>query len=182
MAVRGARYEAQQLGSPKYKSTCKKHGEVMRFTSGGNCQDCSNENYRRRYAENPEPFLEKRSRQYWSDPERWKMAQAHRRLTRCPFEYVEVLEVARIRSRAWRKDNPGHRNYLKSIYRAAKIKRTPAWVNKDEIAEFYRACPKGFHVDHVIPLRGKTVCGLHVIGNLQYLPAIENVRKGNKIA
>jgi hypothetical protein len=59
--------------------------------------------------------------------------------------------------------------------------RTPSWANLDEILLFYSKCPKGCHVDHIIPLRGKIdgrqVTGLHVLYNLQYLTAEENRKK-----
>lgn len=62
-----------------------------------------------------------------------------------------------------------------------KIKQaTPPWVNMAEIKQFYQNRPEGYHVDHVIPLKGKLVSGLHVLWNLQYLPSTENIRKGNK--
>ena len=37
-----------------------------------------------------------------------------------------------------------------------------------------------WHVDHIIPLKGKDVCGFHVWNNLAVIPKVENLRKGNK--
>lgn len=62
-------------------------------------------------------------------------------------------------------------------YRADKAQRTPKWVDaahKNAIKKFYADCHRGYDVDHIIPLRGTDVSGLHVINNLQYLPSIEN--------
>jgi hypothetical protein len=57
--------------------------------------------------------------------------------------------------------------------------RTPSWAELDLIQKFYNACPSGYHVDHIVPLRGKDVNGLHILSNLQYLPASENRQKSN---
>lgn len=66
-----------------------------------------------------------------------------------------------------------------SNYRAKKAQRRVSWSDSESIKLFYNNCPVGYHVDHIIPLNGKTVSGLHVINNLQYLPAAENIRKRN---
>lgn len=65
--------------------------------------------------------------------------------------------------------------------RAQKLKATPQWADMDRIREIYENCPKGHHVDHCIPLNNPIVCGLHVENNLQYLPALENIKKNNKL-
>ena len=62
--------------------------------------------------------------------------------------------------------------------RAAKLNAIVGWTNLEAIKEIYKNCPKGYHVDHIVPLQGKNVCGFHVENNLQYLPASENISKG----
>jgi hypothetical protein len=106
---------------------------------------------------------------------------------RSPEKYKEIYkrhqyknkEVVLARTREWRKNNLEYDAYRASLYRASKKHATPKWANLDKIKEIYLNCPKGYHVDHVIPLRGKNVSGLHVENNLQYLSAVENLRKRN---
>ncbi len=64
--------------------------------------------------------------------------------------------------------------------RASKLQAFPAWANQEEIKRIYKERPKGYHVDHIVPLQSDLVCGLHCEFNLQYLSAEENLSKGNK--
>ena len=65
-------------------------------------------------------------------------------------------------------------------YRTKRILATPPWADTAKIKEIYSKCPEGYHVDHVVPLQGELVCGLHVESNLQYLTIKENLQKSNK--
>jgi len=94
-------------------------------------------------------------------------------------------EKIKQRTRVYDKEiyKPNNRQYLaykESIRRTTKLQRTPSWANLNKIKEFYLNCPDGYHVDHIIPLQGKNISGLHVENNLQYLMAKENLSKGNK--
>ncbi len=71
-------------------------------------------------------------------------------------------------------------NARQSTYRCKKLQRTPKWSETEKIAEFYKHCPNGWAVDHIIPLQGELVSGLHVLNNLQYLTKEENSKKHNK--
>lgn len=91
-------------------------------------------------------------------------------------------------SRKWRAENRSHMNRLKAKRRAEILQRTPGWLTEDDrwlINEIYelaalrtKATNTPWHVDHIIPLRGKKVSGLHVPANLQVIPAAENLKKG----
>lgn len=81
--------------------------------------------------------------------------------------------------RKWRIANKEYDAFRAATRRAIKLKQTPNWANLDLIKDIYLGCPKGYHVDHIIPLKGKIVSGLHIETNLQYLPAVENIKKKN---
>lgn len=71
-------------------------------------------------------------------------------------------------------------DYLK--YQLTKIQRVPAWADLDKIRAIYlEAQKKGMVVDHIIPLRGNSVCGLHVENNLRIISNEENLEKSNRI-
>lgn len=110
-------------------------------------------------------------------------------------------------SRSWRENNPSYmKKYLSEHYRsnkylyfaysakrrAYKSDATPSWLTDthlSEIKNFYWLAKdltgvsgETYHVDHIVPLKGENVCGLHVPWNLQVLPADINLSKGNKYA
>ena len=91
---------------------------------------------------------------------------------------------------AYKKANRGLSNAQWMKYHANKLNATPAWLTdeqNDDIKTMYvlakkfeKLCNTRYHVDHIVPLAGKDVCGLHVPWNLQLLPASVNIAKGNK--
>lgn len=83
-------------------------------------------------------------------------------------------------STEYRLANPEQHKEYSATYAATKLGATPKWANLDKIKEIYKNCPDGMHVDHIIPLRGELVCGLHVENNLQYLSPNQNRIKSNK--
>ena len=80
-----------------------------------------------------------------------------------------------------RLNNPHTQRAVTAKYRASQLKATPKFANLKKIKEIYKNCPKGYHVDHIVPLNNKNVCGLHVEWNLQYLTPSDNCSKSNKL-
>lgn len=92
---------------------------------------------------------------------------------------------------AYHKRNPHKKQAQTVARRLAKEQRTPKWLtaeHKAQMAEVYnlaRECRiltgDAYHVDHVVPLNGEFVSGLHVPWNLQVLPSDVNIAKSNRI-
>lgn len=90
----------------------------------------------------------------------------------------------------WQKINRGKKNATTAKRHAAKLKATPKWLSIEqlkEIEEIYICATDlswlsedGLEVDHIVPLQGKSVSGLHVPWNLQIIPSKQNSSKGNK--
>ena len=67
----------------------------------------------------------------------------------------------------------------KAIYKSRLRKAMPSWADKKGIKDFYKNRPDSCHVDHIIPIRGVNISGLHILANLQYLPKLDNMKKSN---
>ena len=136
----------------------------------------------------------------WSSPKAFQNAK-----NKILKYYLENKETVNFRSKNWHKNNPEKvktkakkyrqnnlaKDCAKTIQRdLAKINRTPSWLTKDHLKQIQTLYIRSsliklhtgefWHVDHIVPLRGKTVSGLHVPWNLQLLPATENILKSNK--
>ena len=99
-------------------------------------------------------------------------------------EFQQTLEYKdriRPRKRKWAQDNRKRLNAIQNKRRASQLQRTPIWSETKLIEDFYIECPKGLCVDHILPLQGYKVSGLHTINNLQYLTRQENSSKGNRL-
>lgn len=114
---------------------------------------------------------------------RSKHPEHYRQLRNESYGRCGITSEKRKRQNEYKKSN-GRKlaNAVQAHRKTSKLQATPPWANLEKIKQIYLNCPKGFHVDHIIPLKGKNVRGLHVEYNLQYLPAVENIRKGNRLA
>ena len=181
MTAPGARYEAMQQGLKHYmaEKPCKRGHLSLRVTGTGTCTECRRIKDIERYYANIPKVREATRKNYYKHQEK-KIEQARiARAIETPEKRAARLEQAKIKARLWRKNNPKHHNALTTAHKKVVKQRTLGWANLQKIVEFYKNCPDGYQVDHIIPLRGKNVSGLHVVENLQHLTAKENRNKSN---
>jgi hypothetical protein len=103
------------------------------------------------------------------------------------LKYETEKHKWKARAQKYLKNNKDKVNARTVAYQLAKANRVPLWADKEKIKELYKkAVLKSietgiqWHVDHIVPLRGKLVSGLHVPENLRVIPGIENVKKANR--
>jgi hypothetical protein len=183
MVERAERHAAMQSGDATYFTgrPCLRGHLAFRTTKDGKCIECRRIHDKTYYWKDPAKTRNRVVAYGAKNRELQASKAADYRQRRSPEQMAADRERAKLKSREWRKNNPSHRNFLKKQYVAVKSSRVPKWADRDKILWYYKNCPSGWHVDHIIPLRGKNVCGLHVETNLQWLPAIENMRKNNRM-
>jgi hypothetical protein len=179
------RKEAKATGAAYYYTgaACK-HGHLSKRKTKGSCVECdrlyqiadgprraalpkseaSKEAGRRYYEKNREEMLAKAASQSPADRRRYR--------------------------NAWKLRNPDEAQAMSNAYKRRTRHATPKWLTsgqRKQISEIYLAARQltkttgvKYTVDHIEPLRGANVCGLHVPWNLQILTHEANCRKNNK--
>ena len=101
--------------------------------------------------------------------------------------YAKNKAERALQIKEWQRNNPSIVRAHNAKRRASKLQATPQWADLGKIQEVYTEAQRltellgiEMHVDHIVPLQGSLVSGLHVETNLQILPAVENLRKSNK--
>lgn len=166
------------------------------------------ESRKRKRKENPEEVRKKARELYKKNKEKRKQYDKNYRVKHADRirqrrkEYRELNKSKlSIANKLWRlknsdrikskiKQNSGYHAALAAVRRANKIQATPSWLSDSEkqeikllylfVAERRKQTGLDLEVDHIVPLKGKTVCGLHVPWNLQVITASENASKGNR--
>jgi hypothetical protein len=162
-------YESFYKDSSKqdgYRTTCKE------------CKKSTDKNYRKI---NAEALSLKRRQKYLDNYETERSQQS--------VYAKNNRELFNKHSRVYRQRNKGAVNAATRLRQVRKLKATPLWADLEQIKRIYVACAKvsertgvEHHVDHIIPLQGENVCGLHVERNLAIIPAKMNLEKSNSFA
>lgn len=171
-------YVVDQRGKPYVQARCKVCQLERSLKWKQNNKERANANRRAWASRNR--ATDSASARMWAknNPERLK--ETHRRY------YAKNLVYIRTQSLKWAKDHPERANANAKKHRMAKRNAVPAWANQQYISDMYMLAKlvseftgEKYHVDHIVPVQSKIVCGLHVQDNLQVIPGAENIRKKN---
>jgi hypothetical protein len=172
-----AKERGVKIGRP-LAAVCKR-GHVRIKT--GTCTECESLRLASRYAEKRDEILA-RTRELQTSQRRSAGIIARR----SGLDPVKQAENNRRQAKAWRDRYPGEANAYARLRQTRRDQRTPAWADLKKIQEIYKLAKRmqselgmKMAVDHIVPLKGEVVSGLHVHENLRVIPYIENARKSN---
>ncbi len=178
------------LGIPlesRYRKVDKKVIEIIEETEEARKTRLDKrKEYNRRYLDKNRQSINEKRKKYNS--ERKELIAEYSKKSRQKLKPKTDFEKEQFKEKC-RKEYEERKAYFiayHSMRRAEKISRTPAWADRKAIAAIYKSrldiekeTGIPHHVDHIVPLRGKLVCGLHVEYNLRVIPAEENLKKRN---
>lgn len=192
---------AKQNGDVRFfGEVCANHidDKGIRYTANNSCVTCSLERVKA-YQDRNRDLIKQRTKDYYHANKEVCLARTKQWVgENKEYRAAQKREYAQRNSDAIKSK---YKRYYKANYprmlakrnkqHADRLQRTPLWLTTDEhwmIEQAYdlaalRTKMFGFpwHVDHVIPLRGKLASGLHTPYNLQVIPAIHNLRKSNRM-
>lgn len=186
---------------PKTRKEAKEKGEKMYFTgepcvrghiaprkTKGQCIECLNEDWKKDAVKRAEYFAAYKAsdaykaaqRKYYENNKDKVIAKANARDPAVKRQY----------KRKWKQENPEQRQLDNNVRRRRLRDATPPWLTAEqklEIKAVYAEAMRKtketgikYTVDHIIPINGEDVCGLHVPWNLIPMPHVENAKKGNR--
>ena len=184
------------------RSEARKRGEEVAFLPK-RPPSAKSVDHQRREGETQADYRRRYQAMVQAERKAWKAANAERikAYSRVDFEKNREQKIANLKAwvkenpdkhlkckKAWEAKNPGYKTAAAAKIRAKIIDRTPAWADWRAIWRVYGAAKQltkvtgiPHEVDHIIPLNGKNVSGLHVHYNLQVIPAVENRAKRNYV-
>ena len=176
---------------------CKRCSANATLKSRNKYIEKARESFRKWAAKNPAKETERKLK--WARENREKTLEAGRRYYHNNKEARKEAskksrdankETYAISRKEWRKNNKGYILSVNALRHASKLQRTPKWLTKEDkkkITQIYKQSKhltettgEQYHVDHIIPLQGKLVSGLHVPSNLQILHWKDNLAKRHK--
>jgi len=166
--------------TPEYKAKRKVYTQEYKNKNQKKISDQKKE-----YRNRPEVAIREKERtdRYYADRAEEIQEKRKKRLIDNP----ELAEVRRQQTRAQYYKNKEYYTEKSERRRARVGKATPIWYNQEEVLELRREVKRlnkltgtTHHLDHIVPLNGKTVCGLHCHENMQILTAKANLSKSNK--
>ena len=181
----GKRAEALAIGAKTFSTglPCKNGHESLRYTATMICVACKQETFKKVYAKDKNRWLGYANK--WREQNREHMREYAERYRE---QYPEQTKQA---SKAYRQTHEYKHVAHERITFAKRQNRLPPWITKQhlrQMEEVYKQAEalqkkSGIRmaVDHIVPFKGKTVCGLHVPWNLQVIGFSDNCSKHAKL-